>query len=409
MPEKMGNLPKKAVREFEGIGASLGLPRFFPYRPRNMIYFSAVSKCPNIHLIVGEDDFLVDAAAKRIVSAAVPEECRGSAVEIVAGAADNRDDQMSSLRSCEASVQTPPFLDPVKLTWWRGITFLPGGGRGGKITDDVKEALEKFAKSLAEAPLPDNQHLLMTAPKLLSTSIFAKTLKSIAEVVVYPSETRSGKRQAAALALLPDLAEDEGISFAPGADQAFIARAGTDTRTIVSELAKLHSYLGEETKVATIAHVAEITSPGGGDPELWDVTDALGARDAARLDSVLSRFADAGKMGVLLSTVVEKFFRELVVYRDALDKGWLTASGWASSMPDSARKNLDDAGVGPGTAKNAWVLQKTAAHARNYTLLELRTARWRLLRAREKLVSSDATFDAVKTELMRIIARRSKK
>ena len=175
---------------------------------------------------------------------------------------------------------------------------------------------------------------------------------------------------------------------------------------MVSELAKLRSYLGDETNVVTAAHVAEITSPGGGDPELWDVTDALGARNAARLDSVLSSFADAGKMGVLLSTVVEKFFRELIVYRDALDKGWLTAGGWASSMPDDAKKNLNDAGIGPDTAKNAWILQKSAAHARNYTALELRTARWRLLRAREKLVSSDATFDTVKMELLRIIARR---
>ena len=371
-----------------------------------MVYFSAVSKCPNIHLIVGEDDFLVDSAARKIVSAAIPEENRDSAVEIIAGSADNRDEQIASLRSCEASLQTPPFLDPVKLTWWRGVTFLPGGGRGGKITDDVKDALEKFAKALVSSPLPDNQHLLVTAPKLLATSIFAKTLKSIAEVVVYPSETRANKRQAAALALLPDLAKEEGLSFAPGADQAFIAKAGTDTRTMVSELAKLRSYLGDETNVVTAAHVAEITSPGGGDPELWDVTDALGARNAARLDSVLSSFADAGKMGVLLSTVVEKFFRELIVYRDALDKGWLTAGGWASSMPDDAKKNLNDAGIGPDTAKNAWILQKSAAHARNYTALELRTARWRLLRAREKLVSSDATFDTVKMELLRIIARR---
>jgi len=356
--------------------------------------------------VIGEDDFLVDSAAKKILESAVPEENRASAVEIVAGGADNMDDQLRSIRSCEASVQTPPFLDPVKLTWWRGVTFLPGGGRGGKITDAVKEALEKFAQSLASSPLPANQHLLVTAPKLLATSVFAKSLKSFAEVVVYPSETRSYKRQAAALALLPELAEAEGISFAPGAEQAFIAKVGTDTRTIVSELAKLRSYLGEETKTATAAHVAEITSPGGGDPELWDVTDAIGARNAPRLDSVLSRFADAGKMGILLATVVEKFFRELIVCRDALDKGWLTSGGWSSSIPDGARRDLDDAGTGPGAAKNAWVLRKNADYARNYNMLELRTARWRLLRAREKLVSSDDTFDAVKMELMRIIARR---
>ena len=366
-----------------------------------------MSKRPNIHLIVGEDDFLVETSARKIVSAAVPEEFRASAVETVNGDAGNAEDQLRSIHECEASVQTPPFLDPVKLTWWRGVSFLPGGGRGGKITDDVKEALEKFAKGLSATPLPDNQHLVITAPKLLATSIFAKTFKGFAEMLVFPSEARAGKRQAAALALLPDLTETEGISFAPGADHAFIAKAGSDTRTIVSELAKLHSYLGSETTVATAAHVAEITSPGGGEPELWDVTDAIGERNPARLIAVLRQFAAGGdKIGILLATVTEKFFRELIVYRDAIDHGWLTGGSWSSSIPENVRRQLDDAGVGPGAAKNPYAARKAAAHARNYSPIELRTARWRILRAREKLVSSEASDDTVSMELLRIIAPR---
>ena len=83
---------------------------------------------PNIHLFVGEDSYLVEAAARRVVEAAVPAELRATAVETVSGEADNMDAQLASLRECAASVQTPPFLDPVKLTWWRGVTFLPGGG-----------------------------------------------------------------------------------------------------------------------------------------------------------------------------------------------------------------------------------------------------------------------------------------
>ena len=100
---------------------------------------------PNIHLFVGEDSYLVEAAARRILEAAVPAELRATAVETVAGEADNAETQLASIRECAASVQTPPFLDPVKLTWWRSVTFLPGGGRGGHISDEVKSALEKFA------------------------------------------------------------------------------------------------------------------------------------------------------------------------------------------------------------------------------------------------------------------------
>ena len=370
-----------------------------------MIYFSPVSKCPNIHLIIGEDDYLVDKAAREAIAAAVPEENRSSAVETIDGEADNAADQLHSLRECEASVQTPPFLDPVKLTWWRGVSFLPGSGRE-KIAESVKTALETFAKSLSDSPLPSNQHLLITAPKLLATSIFAKSLKAIAETTVFPSESRANQRVAAALETLPALAKAEGVSFAPGTEQAFVAKAGTDTRTLVSELAKLHSYLGDETTTATAAHVSEITSPGGGEPELWDVTDAVGARNPSRLVEVFSRFADVSKMGVLLATVAEKFFRELIVYRDAIDHGWLSGGGWSSSIPENVIRQLDDIGVGPGSSKNRWALGKSAAHARNFTPLELRTARWRLMRVRERLVSADADGELVKTELLRIIARR---
>jgi hypothetical protein len=35
----------------------------------------------NIHLIVGEDDYLAEATARKIVEAAVPADLRGSAVE----------------------------------------------------------------------------------------------------------------------------------------------------------------------------------------------------------------------------------------------------------------------------------------------------------------------------------------
>ena len=128
---------------------------------------------PNIHVLVGEDSYLVEATARRIIDAAVPEDLRSTAVETVSGAADNMETQLASLRECIASVQTPPFLDPVKLTWWRGVTFLPGGGAGGRLAEDVKAALEKFSEDLAANPLPPNQTLLITATKLTMASIFA--------------------------------------------------------------------------------------------------------------------------------------------------------------------------------------------------------------------------------------------
>ena len=89
----------------------------------------------NILLAVGDDDYEADIEAKRVIEAHVPADFRTSAVEIVSGNATNAETQLASIRDCLASLQTPPFLDPVKLTWWKGVTFLPVGGRGGKISE----------------------------------------------------------------------------------------------------------------------------------------------------------------------------------------------------------------------------------------------------------------------------------
>ena len=361
---------------------------------------------PNIHVLVGEDSYLVEATARRIIDAAVPEDLRSTAVETVSGAADNMETQLASLRECIASVQTPPFLDPVKLTWWRGVTFLPGGGAGGRLAEDVKAALEKFSEDLAANPLPPNQTLLIAATKLTMASIFAKRLKTIAHVVEFGGGGKGNKEKMQdALLRLPDLADDEKLTFAPGADREFLAKVGTDTRTIVSELQKLRTYLGTERNEVTAADVAEVTCVGGDEPELWTIHDAVSQRSPAALLKAIAPFEKDGA-GILIATVMEKYFREALVCRDALDHGWLDKWGrWSEKTPPAARAALDAAGFGPATAKSPWAVKNAIKRALPFTLTELRVGRYRMLTAREKLVSSDADSSLVVSELLRSISK----
>ena len=156
----------------------------------------------------------------------------------------------------------------------------------------------------------------------------------------------------------------------------------------------------------TAADVAEVSSVGGEEPELWDVTDALAQRSPVRLLKTLARFEGEPGFGILLSTVTEKFFRELIVYRDALDNGWLTPYGsWAKNVPPDVLADLDAAGIGPNAARSPWAVKNGARNAKAFTLMELRTARFRMLQARERLVSSAADDAFVTQELLRIVAR----
>jgi len=327
-----------------------------------------------ILLVVGDDDYTAECETKQALERHVPEDFRSSAVEIVSGPAMNAESQLASIRECLASIQTPPFLDPVKLTWWKDVSFLPGGGRGGKITDEVKEALERLADSLAKNPLPENQILVITATKLLKTSIFAKRMKEIAEIKDCSIPDRSKDRAAAALARLPELAKRENLEFAQGADRAFIAKAGPNMRTIASELAKMRTYLGENNHTVTSADVAAITSASGDEIEIWELTDALASRNPARIISTLRNFQGDSGWAIMLSTVIERWFRDLIVAK---------------------------AGGGGDDFKS----RKNTAAASGFTLTELRVARYRMLSLREKLVSSQPTDEYVEMEILRTVKR----
>ena len=325
-----------------------------------------------IHVIIGTDDFLVGATAKKLIG-------DGVGLEVVDSAnASNAELQLADIRETDASFSTPPFLDPVKVTWWKNVHFLPGGGGKREVAEDVKAALEKFAAKIAAAKPPDNQTLIISGPHLLKTSVFAKTLSGVAEMAVF-SAGKPWEEAKGAVVRAIDFAADRGLKFESGAAEAFVARVGTDTRSILSELGKLQDYLGKDARVISAAAIDEVTSPGAGvEPEVWAITDALGARDLAGCLAATRRFEGESGFAVLVTTVVEKFFRQML---------------------DVARGKTD--------GLNPYAVRKMGVFLRKWTERELRVARWRFLTLREKSVSSaGSTDDLVFTELVRVCRRR---
>ena len=321
----------------------------------------------NVHVIVGEDDFRVAEAAKKIVG-------DGVWLEVVDSVnSSNADQQLADIRAADESLSTPPFLDPRKVTWWKNVHFLPGG----RSSEDVKEALEKFAERLVAMDIPDNQHFILSGPHLLKTSVFAKTLASVAEFVVFAAEKPwEASRNATVRAI--DFAADAGLKFSPGAAERLVAAVGPDSRSLAGEIAKLRDYLGDERSVIETADIDAISSPGAGiEPEVWSVTDAVGRRDLAAALAALPRFDRGNGFAVLISGVVEKFFRQLL-----------------------------DLAAGRDTGMAPFAVRKNQAFLRNWTVPELRAARYRFLMLREKAVSGTACADAlVSIELARTVGR----
>lgn len=324
----------------------------------------------NVHVIIGEDDFLVGETAKKVIGDSV-------GLEVIDSMnSSNADLQLKDIREADASFSTPPFLDPKKVTWWKNVHFLPGGGKKG-ASEEVKEALEKFAKKLSESPLQENQHFILSGPHLLKTSVFAKTLATAAEMVVFAVEKPWEAAKNAAVRVI-DLAKEMGLSFAPGVAEKFVSVVGTDTRSLMSELGKMRDYLGNEKPTIDAAAVAEITSQGFGvEPVVWDVTDAIGKRDLNAALEAMRKFELENGFAVFMTGIIEKFFRQLIDVKNGKTEGM-----------------------------NPYALRKNEGFLRNWSLAELRAARARFLMLREKVVSGTTSGDVlVVSTLVRVMRR----
>lgn len=333
-----------------------------------------------VAVIVGEDDYLVAQAAAGIIG-------DGTGLEVIdSRTSTNAELQLADLRAADDSFSTPPFLEPRRVTWWKNVGFLPQSGKGGPA-EDVKAALEKFARKIAAMPLPENQAFILSGPRLLATSIFAKTLKGAAEFVIFATGRPQDQRRAA-LGRVQDLAREMNLQFEPRADEAFVDRVGFDTRSLVSELGKLRDYLGPARHTVARADVEEISLPGAGvEPEIWAITDAIGERNLAKAIAACRRFELESGFAVLVTTVVEKFFRQLEEICDARAKG-------------CEQKALE--------GMNPWAARRMAAHLANWKLGELRAARHRFMKLRERAVSTAGDADVlVLTELVRTLRRPS--
>ncbi len=359
-----------------------------------------------LYLICGDDDYLVDAAARERLSQLVPAADREFGIEVVDGRKDTGDEVRRAVEACVESVLTPGFFGGVKVTWLRDAHFVTGGGR---VAESVaaKESVERLCDWL-RGGLLEGQTLVITVGKLLRTSVFFKLCQKLGEVQDFGGGFKSWELEKLADQRLDGLLEGAGLTMDGDARKEFLNRAGFDTRFLAQEVEKLRLYLGHAKHVS--AHdVREITSIGR-EAEAWDLLDAFGARDAGALLGTLKRLSGQKGVGVMLAAMLEKSVRELLVLREAHDRKWVFggtggACGWSSSLPPEASVLLGVLPVNPKIT-NAWALKKRLPYALNYTLQELRVARFRILELREKLVSTALPeMFLLETALLRLIAR----
>lgn len=342
-----------------------------------------------VHLYVGDDEFAVRTAASGLIDSLVPEADRAFGLEVVEGLAGNSEEALVSIKRCEEAFLTRGFLmTGAKVVWWRNVTFLAEGQTAQ--ADEVKAKVKVFAQMLKEVEGEGNI-LVMTAPKVDRRSMLFKVCSdrySLREFAI-PEKSAEAGRYAQATVLQELTAR--GLRANRDVVERFLERTGADSRQIAGEMEKLSLYVHGRRDI-TVDDVDAIVSASA-ESAMWDIQDAVGHRELGRSLRILRRLLDQRENPIGIVTMILNRLKELQVYREALDRGWLQfASGGKMAEWGGMEAEVE--------AQVAFILRKSprslhpyragilARQAQLYSSAMLRRALQQVMAAQETLVSS---------------------
>lgn len=356
----------------------------------------------SVYLVFGGDDYLVSAKAREIVDRLLTPDERTLNLETIDGAVDTVDAALEALGQCMQAIMTLGFLGSSKVVWFKNVAFLTDNRTGRSET--VKTALGKLSAAI-KAGLPDGTTLVVTAPAADKRYGFYRACKSAGEISEFAVSDKAYLNEREAGQRLRELAAKAGLRMDEDVRTAFMARVGTETRAIVSELEKLALYLGDGTEV-TPDDIAAVTSSAR-EAIHWDLADAVGHRDLKRALTLLRQLLFQRQNPIALIGGLESRIRDLIVYREGLDKGWLragpdhrggTKAAWGGVPPEVEVAFSEHFGRDPRSA-HPFRIGILAGQAGHFSMRELRICLRAVTRAHEKLVSSSVP-PAVLLELL---------
>lgn len=338
-------------------------------------------------LVCGEDDFRVEMTTREILDALVPQNQREFGLEAIDGRVENLGEMgrvFSAVRS--ALISDGLFGGGDKTVWLREPAFL-SIDRIAKSEETKKNIADLVAT--IKSGLPEGVKLVVSTLKINRGQTFFKAFGG-GNGVVYDlgSGLKESELKKKAQELVAEWLEKYGLSMKPNVKAAFVARVGTSSRQLVSELQKLSCWCGDRKEV-TLEDINEV-SAADANSEVWDLTDAFATRDATKTLSLLSQHLEHGESEIGLVQTLLSTVATLLLLRDAQQRGWAKMEGqgivWGA-VPEDLSGYLEMSEKDFRKTLYGWRAGKVAEQASGWKVAELRAARHHLLKLREELVS----------------------
>ena len=340
-----------------------------------------------VYLFVGNDEHPMSVAARELVNARVPVADQAFGLDIVEGRAETIEAALETIKRCYQALVTPAFLMAgAKLVWWRSVTFLEDLRVASN--EEVKAALKEMVVALEEGRAGETL-LLVTVTGMDKRSAFYKQLSARAEVREFMLPEKAYQVEKVGREKIAEMLRAKGLSADPAAAEAILTRLGADSRLIAMEIEKLDLYAGERRKV-TVKDVETVVSSTM-TSVMWDLQDALGERRLADAVRILRALLADGESPIGVVVSLANRLRDLALYREGLDQGWLVQRGdtaqWGA-LPGDLESVFSTAFKRDPRTAHPFVIGRMAKQARSYPAPVLRRNQAILNESYEALVSS---------------------
>ncbi len=356
------------------------------------IMANQTNKQPTI-FITGDDEYLITQQAAA-VQTAFKKNCPDGELEIIDGRVSTVSEAEKAILQCRSALASPGLFSANRLVWLRNADFLADSRPAQSAT--VQEALTRLLADI-KAGLPDGFQLLITAEAADKRRAFYKGIRTIATI---KECKKSGKSAEARQDIIRSILEKTGCSMSTDCLASLAERTGSDTRRLVMEVEKVCLYVAPRTEI-TVDDLDAIVSASQ-ETAFYELANRFGERDLDGAIRCLHEllFQKHSVMGLMAH--LENTIRDILVFREALDQGWLVRNGrqlsWRN-VPAGASEALSALDKDPRKLP-PFIAGRVGSYAQRFTRKRLDHCLHHIVLAHEKMVSTSVPPEIILENLL---------
>ena len=265
------------------------------------------------YLLYGDEEYLRAGALEKILDGLLPSSSRDVQLFVMDGEDEDVD------RICETLLMSPLFPGRKVLLVRDTRLFLPSEG-GSLPAQSVRGpgSDERLVSLLLEG-LPEQNHLVLSAASVDRRKKLFKTMAGCGSVLHFPRDRKEVVRKGQLREEARKLLHDAGKRLSPPAWESLGRKTGFDLRVSITAIRQLIAYVGDRP----VIEPADVEALVGKTKEesVFDLTDAMSERDAARCVALLGDLLQQGVHHLMILTMMTREIRHLFHARILLDEG----------------------------------------------------------------------------------------